>query len=99
MKQLLMDFSGARPWRLVRPGRGRKAAYLAGKKFGRWNVIEKLPARGAQHAIWSVICECGVRREIPSDDLLLGRSKSCGCWNREVSRARMTAINHRKSQE
>lgn len=56
---------------------------LRGKKINRLTVLEYV--RGGK---WLVRCECGVSKQIRGDYIADGRTKSCGCWQRE----RMTEI-------
>jgi hypothetical protein len=53
---------------------------LTGRTFGKWVV---LPRDGIEsnhrHSEWLVQCECGRLRLVPGQDLLNGRSSSCGC--------------------
>ncbi|SRR6266487_2197020 len=53
---------------------------LTGRTFGKWVV---LPRDGIEsnhrHGEWLVQCECGRLRLVAEQDLLNGRSSSCGC--------------------
>jgi hypothetical protein len=53
---------------------------LTGRKFGKWVV---LPRNGfepnSRDRKWLVQCECGRLRLVAQQDLLNGRSSSCGC--------------------
>lgn len=61
---------------------------LIGQRFGRWTVI----SRGANYVFPSgstvprflCRCDCGNEKEIKSQTLRDGTSKSCGCLNAEV---------------
>lgn len=55
-----------------------RAPKLAGKRFGRWKVIERAPNNGRRSA-WSCVCTCGTERRVLSEHLLRGDSSSCGC--------------------
>ena len=58
-------------------------------KFGRWAITEIIP----QPWSWTIAtCECGNSGKPSIQSLLDGKSKSCGCLNRELSRARMTKL-------
>jgi hypothetical protein len=56
---------------------------LTGRTFGKWIV---LPRGGFEsnyrNGNWLVQCECGRLRHIAGEDLLNGRSSSCGCVSR-----------------
>jgi len=63
----------------------RKAIDLTGQRFGRLTVIEQAPSRG-HFAVWKCRCDCGVAREVRSQHLRSGSSRSCGCLAREMTR-------------
>lgn len=50
-----------------------------GEIFGKWNVIEQ--GHDSRHVICK--CACGTIREVRTDHLIDGRSKSCGCSKKE----------------
>ena len=52
------------------------ALNLAGQKFGKLTAIS--PVRRGGKRYWICICECGEEREIITDGLTRGHSKSCG---------------------
>lgn len=57
--------------------------------FGRWTVLSQAPkATKGRQARWHVRCECGTLRIVSGKDLRSGHSRSCGCLNGELSRAR-----------
>jgi hypothetical protein len=71
---------------------------LLGQSFGRWGVIEFAGLTRFRAAKWKVECECGTEKIIRSDSLTNGRSKSCGCLQREQAAARLAAAhNYRES--
>ena len=55
---------------------------LTGQKIGRWTVLEKAPSRNRK-VFWKCQCDCGTIREVKSQILLSGESKSCGCYQKE----------------
>jgi hypothetical protein len=54
-----------------------------GTKFGAWTFVK--PAEGYR---WWVSCICGVVRDVRSQDLKQGASKSCGCLSNKGDRVR-----------
>jgi len=54
---------------------------LAGRQFGRWNVIERANESGA--ARWKCRCSCGTERVVAVKNLIAGVSTSCGCYTKE----------------
>jgi len=57
---------------------------LVGRRFGRWEAIEKAPSKG-QGAHWLCKCDCGHTAVVRARQLQAGKSKSCGCYQREVA--------------
>ncbi len=56
---------------------------LTGLKFGRLTAIERAGTGKGGHVLWQ--CKCDCRKEIITwgNSLIQGRTKSCGCLNRE----------------
>jgi hypothetical protein len=68
---------------------------LTGRCFFRLTVVGRNP----QNAIdgrtrWNCVCACGTAVTVLSRDLISGKTKSCGCWNRESSRLRGLKHGH-----
>ena len=62
-----------------------KPINLKGKRFDRWTVVrlsEKRTKSGARQ--WHCVCKCGGTGLVSTSELRGGRSRSCGCYNREV---------------
>jgi len=56
---------------------------LTGRKFGKWVVLPRADfGSNDRHSKWLVQCECGRLRLVARQDLLDGRSASCGCGSR-----------------
>lgn len=64
------------------------AKNLSGQRFGRWVVIERAPDRitqkGYHNIMWKCICDCGTEKEVRGKILTNGKSKSCGCLQKEL---------------
>lgn len=60
---------------------------LTGKRFGRLTVLE-YAGTGKSGTFWKCKCDCGKITTILSHSLRSGRTKSCGCYNREVTSKR-----------
>ncbi len=58
--------------------------------FGRLTVLERSGTTGNGHAYMRCRCHCGTIREVSSDSLKSGLSKSCGCLRKEVSKGLLT---------
>ena len=56
---------------------------LTGRRFGRWIVLPRDDIESNYRCRkWLVQCQCGKLRLVPGQDLLNGRSASCGCASR-----------------
>ena len=73
---------------------GKKLEFKAGDKFGKWTVLEEtepqISPRGAKTRMFKCRCECGTVRDVSGSSLNTEHSKSCGCYNSEVTTARNT---------
>lgn len=54
--------------------------YLAGQKFNRLSVIEKVVAHNKSSSFWKCKCDCGSIIEVSGAHLRSGHTKSCGCF-------------------
>lgn len=58
---------------------------LSGETFGRLTVIEKADKPNkSRGTAWICKCECGNDAVVSYKNLVSGRTKSCGCYNREL---------------
>jgi hypothetical protein len=71
---------------------------LTAQTFGRLTVIERGANKGPR-AYWWCTCACGKRRLVPHDYLTYGKTKSCGCLRKELSRQRRLIHGMRNSPE
>lgn len=74
-----------------------KSICLSGQKFGRLFVGPRAPNyvyTGGQQKRYVCKCECGNYTIVRATSLAIGHTKSCGCWNREVARARVGPLRH-----
>lgn len=69
--------------------RCRKAIDLAGRVFGRLQVIARVASadRAPGRPRWRCRCTCGNERIVRASYLLAGRTQSCGCLRAERARA------------
>jgi hypothetical protein len=71
------------------PGRRVKPLYLEpGTRAGRLVVLRPLPSRNGA-SVSEARCDCGNIAVSPNVNLRNGRTKSCGCLSREISRRNM----------
>lgn len=54
-----------------------------GDKIERWTILAEGQKQGYRR-VWKCRCDCGIEREVLDQNLRLGRSKSCGCYSRDV---------------
>lgn len=73
---------------------------LTRQQFGRWTVLEQAedyiyPSTQIHVARWRCQCSCEAKtiKDINANRLLSGRSKSCGCLNRELASERFSKTN------
>lgn len=65
---------------------------LTGKQFGRFVVVKRvLPPshlKNPCHSFWLCRCSCGNEKIVSSTSLRSGTTKSCGCYSRDVRKAK-----------
>lgn len=61
---------------------------IAGQKFFRLTAIEPAGQNKAQQYLWKCKCDCGKELVVIGSNLIRNNSKSCGCYNDEVTGAR-----------
>ncbi len=62
------------------------------KTFGRLTVLRHVGSNRHGKAIWRCVCLCGTELVVPGAPLRLGRTRSCGCLQRERA-GRMGFLN------
>ena len=71
----------------------RKNKVALGQQFGRWTVVDATRREGKNA---QVLCECScdqkTQRLVSVNALIRGYSNSCGCINKELSRARIRQL-------
>lgn len=60
---------------------------LAGKRFGRLDVLSRAGSDKSGNAKWECRCDCGATRVVYSQSLRSGATLSCGCLNKEINSA------------
>lgn len=56
---------------------------ISGRTFGRWTALS-FAGRRSGSQIWECQCQCGTIREVAMNNLKSGKSRSCGCLQREI---------------
>ncbi|MDD7121498.1 MAG: transcriptional regulator [Clostridiales bacterium] len=64
-----------------------QAKDLTGQRFGRLTAIERTGEKKGTNFVWLCRCECGRDVKIPSNSLLSGNTRSCGCLQDETKRS------------
>lgn len=69
---------------------------LAGEKFGRWTLVEFHSATGryGRDKKWLAKCDCGVVKSVYIENILRGKSTSCGCLRAEELSKRSSTHRH-----
>lgn len=62
----------------------RRSSDLTGQRFGRLVVIRKTNVLKNTHVVWECLCDCGNTTYVTSNNLNLGRTRSCGCLQRDA---------------
>ena len=57
---------------------------LIGQRFGRLTALKDSGERKHSHVVWECICDCGKKTLVRANSLRAGRTKSCGCYFKEV---------------
>lgn len=70
------------------------AVDLRGRRFGRWTAIERAENSPSGYTRWVCRCDCGERKTVDKLSLMTGRSKSCGCLNRELATRNILKYRH-----
>ena len=56
---------------------------LTGEAYGRLTVIKKAGHDAHGNTMWECLCECNQTKIVKTADLKNGKTKSCGCFQRE----------------
>jgi hypothetical protein len=59
---------------------------LTGQVFTRLTVLEVSGKNNNGHYSWLCQCECGIRKVVPGGKLIRGKTKSCGCYKKDMAR-------------
>ena len=58
---------------------------LRGQKFGRLTALRPTDKRRWDDVVWILMCACGTIAEIPTSNLVSGKTHSCGCLRKELA--------------
>lgn len=73
----------------IKPQKDKPLIDLTGQKFGRLTVL-KQGERINNHIGWVCRCDCGSIKTVEGRYLTKGRTKSCGCLNKEINTQKAT---------
>ena len=68
---------------------------LTGKKYGRLRVVCFAGTNSDRRSTWECICDCGNRGVFVGRRLRIGKTSSCGCYQKESVAARQTKHGHK----
>lgn len=72
----------------------------SGMKFNRWTAIKEVTNtnKNRRGCMWIFKCDCGTEKSLFVYDVKSGRTKSCGCLQREVAKTLHNNRTHGESQ-
>lgn len=70
--------------------RGSKPKDITAQRFGKLTVIEPTENRRDGQMVWKCRCDCGNEKLVATNDLVGGRTKSCGCIPRGSQKKDLT---------
>lgn len=69
----------------------REESPVVGRRYGRLVVVERLQSKPP---IYRVVCDCGNERVVRYNNMHNGRTRSCGCYARDVMRENPPGRTH-----
>ena len=72
---------------------------LVGQRFERLTVISECGRNSSGKVLWKCICDCGNEKITHTGNLRSKQAMSCGCYNRDLNRERLTTHGLRNSPE
>jgi hypothetical protein len=67
---------------------------ITGHHYGRLTVINISHHDRRGHILWACRCDCGTKAIVRRGDLQQGRTRSCGCLKRDITRSQSTKHGH-----
>lgn len=79
---------------------GRPGQNLVGRRFERLLVLHRIlsPRQLRHEPVWRVRCDCGNEKQLTSGNLVSGRTRSCGCLQKELLPSQLVHGYARKGQ-
>lgn len=63
----------------------RERLDLSGNRYGRLVALRYAYTNNQGNAMWECLCDCGNIAIVNSQKLKVGKTKSCGCYNRDLT--------------
>ena len=57
---------------------------ITGRKFNRLTAVSPIPGSRASKRSWLCKCDCGKDATVSTNDLVIGNTKSCGCYKTDL---------------
>lgn len=71
-----------------------RSEIAVGSKFGNWTTLERVPGNSRSPPKWVCRCSCGGVKTVDQDNLVRGKTRSCGC-----SKPPSASITHGRSHD
>jgi len=75
---------------------GKKRQQVVGNTFNKFTAINEVVAKGGRR-YFQCICTCGSIKTVEMSNLVAGRSKSCGCLQKEIMQKRYAHSHHKSN--
>ena len=61
-----------------------KKVDLTGQRCGMWTVLGESGRDNDRNVLWNCRCDCGNKKDVPSNTLKSGKTTSCGCKKKKI---------------
>lgn len=76
----------------------KKLIDITGQRIGRLTILKNKGLNKNNIRVWECQCDCGTVKDILISTLRTGKTKSCGCYNSELIKARRFKHGERNSR-
>jgi 5-methylcytosine-specific restriction endonuclease McrA len=73
------------------------AVDITGQKFGKLTAIEPTDDRSDKKIVWRFLCDCGSTANVTAKAVIAGKTKSCGCFQKEQMQLYLNSMRTDKS--
>lgn len=77
--------------------RDAQAIDISSQRFGRLTAVEKTGKNSGTNIIWRCLCDCGKECLVNTSALRTGKTSSCGCLSKELTKLRSKKNNYSSS--